>query len=245
MNSRCSRGGRLRVVTWFSAGVPVPAAARRRDPSFNTVESLSWPPQGFTTRTGGRWHGRPTGRGKRCGTRSRWRSAATAIALVLGTLAAFALQRYRFFGQNALSFVFLLPIALPGIVTGIALQNTFNRTIDLGPLELPRRLRVPLARHRPRHVLRRHRLQQRVARLRRLSPNLLEASADLGAHGIQTFRYVTFPLMRSALRGRRAPGVRAELRRDRRHHLHGRIGLRDAAAVDLWRHHRAPTTCPR
>ena len=53
---------------------------------------------------------------------------------MLGTLAAIGMQRYRFFGRNALSFVFVLPLALPGIVTGIALQNTFNRTVDLGPL---------------------------------------------------------------------------------------------------------------
>ena len=124
---------------------------------------------------------------------------ATVIALVLGTLAAFAMQRYQFFGTNAFSFLFVLPIALPGIVTGIALQNTFNRTIDLGLFDF----RVGFGFH---SLVIAHATfcvviayNNVIARLRRMSPNLLEASADLGAHGSQTFRYITFPLVRSAL----------------------------------------------
>ncbi|MFN8022894.1 MAG: ABC transporter permease [Acidimicrobiales bacterium] len=125
--------------------------------------------------------------------------AATVVALVLGTLAAMAMTRFTFFGKNVVSFLMVLPIALPGIVTGIALQNTFSRTIDLGLFSF----RVGFGYH---SLVIAHATfcvvvayNNVVARLRRSSPNLLEASADLGAHGSQTFRYVTFPLVRSAI----------------------------------------------
>jgi putative spermidine/putrescine transport system permease protein len=166
--------------------------------SFNTATSLSWPPQGFTLDW---WRQAWETDGPR---QALWNSVkvalvATGIALVLGTLAAFAMQRFRFFGRNAYSFLFVLPIALPGIVTGLALQNTFTRTIELGPIEF----RVGLGFH---SLVIAHATfcivlayNNVVARLRRSNPNLLEASADLGAHGSQTFRYVTFPLMRSAM----------------------------------------------
>ena len=124
---------------------------------------------------------------------------AMLLALVLGTLAAMAMARFDFFGKQAVSFVLMLPIALPGIVTGIALQNTFSRTIDLGLFSF----KIGLGFHA---VVMAHATfcvviayNNVVARLRRTAPNLLEASADLGAQGTQTFRYVTFPLMRSAL----------------------------------------------
>ncbi len=166
--------------------------------SFNKAKSLSWPPQGFTTHWwGDAWNADGP-------TDALWNSVkvafvATVIALVLGTLAAFAMQRFQFFGKNAVSFLFVLPIALPGIVTAIALQNTFSRTIDLGLFSF----RVGFGFH---SLVIAHATfcvviayNNVVARLRRSSPNLLEASADLGAHGTQTFRYVTFPLVRSAL----------------------------------------------
>lgn len=124
---------------------------------------------------------------------------AMLLALVLGTLAAMAMARFNFFGKNTVSFVLVLPIALPGIVTGLAMQNTFSRTIDLGLFSF----KIGLGFHA---VVIAHATfciviayNNVVARLRRTSPNLLEASADLGAHGTQTFRYITFPLMRSAL----------------------------------------------
>jgi len=118
---------------------------------------------------------------------------------VLGTLAAIGMQRYRFFGKNALSFLWVLPIALPGIVTGIALQNTFTRTIDIGVTEFKIGLGFfsLVVAHATFCVVVAY--NNVVARLRRSSPSLLEASADLGAHGSQTFRFVTFPLVRSAL----------------------------------------------
>jgi putative spermidine/putrescine transport system permease protein len=166
--------------------------------SFNTATSLSWPPQGLTLDW---WQQAWESEGPR---QALWNSvkvalAATGIALVLGTLAAFAMQRFKFFGRNAYSFLFVLPIALPGIVTGVALQNTFSRTISLGVVEF----RIGFGFH---SLVIAHATfcvvlayNNVIARLRRSSPNLLEASADLGAHGSQTFRYVTFPLMRSAM----------------------------------------------
>ena len=124
---------------------------------------------------------------------------AMLLALLLGTLAAMAMARFQFFGKNAVSFILVLPIALPGIVTGIAMQNTFSRTINLGFVSF----RAGFGFH---SVVIAHATfcvviayNNVVARLRRSSPNLIEASADLGAHGTQTFRYVTFPLIRSAL----------------------------------------------
>lgn len=166
--------------------------------SFNSANSLNWPPESLTLHW---WRDTWNSTGPKD---ALWSSvklalAATAIALVLGTLAAFAMQRYRFFGQDAISFLFVLPIALPGIVTAIALQNTFDRTIDLGPLEF----RIGFGFH---SLVIAHATfcvviayNNVIARLRRSAANLLEASADLGAHGAQTFRLVTFPLTRSAL----------------------------------------------
>ncbi|HEY1970104.1 MAG TPA: ABC transporter permease, partial [Pseudonocardia sp.] len=95
--------------------------------SFNADTSFGWPPSHFT----GEWWSRVVGNeGARAAlwTSVRVGIAATAIALVLGTKAAFALARYRFFGRDTVSLLLVLPIALPGIVTGIALNNAF-RTI--------------------------------------------------------------------------------------------------------------------
>ncbi|MFI5590450.1 ABC transporter permease [Amycolatopsis sp. NPDC051758] len=118
--------------------------------------------------------------------------AATAIALVLGTMAAFALQRYRFFGRNPVSLLIILPIALPGIVTGIALNNAFRTIlgINLGLL-------TAIIAHATFCIV--VVFNNVVARLRRMGGNLEEASMDLGATGFTTFRLVTFPMLRSAL----------------------------------------------
>jgi putative spermidine/putrescine transport system permease protein len=116
---------------------------------------------------------------------------ATAIALVLGSLLAAAVHRYRFFGRSAVSFLVILPIALPGIVTGIALNATF-RTL-FGGLTL---LTLVIG-HATFCVVVVY--NNVIARLRRTSSSLVEASADLGADPWQTFRHVTFPVIRSAL----------------------------------------------
>ena len=116
---------------------------------------------------------------------------ATLLALVLGTLASLAVARYRFFGRETISFVVILPIALPGIVTGMALNATFNTVgVQLGLLTI-------IIGHATFCIVVVY--NNTVARLRRTSQHLEEASADLGADTWQTFRYVTFPQLRSAL----------------------------------------------
>jgi putative spermidine/putrescine transport system permease protein len=120
---------------------------------------------------------------------------ATVTALVLGTMIAFAVQRYRFFGRDALSLVVVLPIALPGIVTGIALDTAFRSVIE--PLGVGKGLLSVVIGHATFCVVVVY--NNVLARLRRTGASLEEASADLGASSWQTFRYVTFPLIRSAL----------------------------------------------
>ena len=116
---------------------------------------------------------------------------ATILALILGTLASLAVARYSFFGRETISFLVILPIALPGIVTGMALNATFNTTgIPFGLLTI-------VVGHATFCIVVVY--NNAVARLRRTSQHLEEASADLGADTWQTFRYVTFPQLRSAL----------------------------------------------
>jgi putative spermidine/putrescine transport system permease protein len=117
---------------------------------------------------------------------------ATAIALVLGTLAALAVARFRFFGRDAVSFLVILPLALPGIVTGMALNSTFTQVLGVDLT-----LFTIIVGHATFCIVVVY--NNVIARLRRLGGSLEEASADLGAHTWQTFRYVTFPQMRSAL----------------------------------------------
>ena len=120
---------------------------------------------------------------------------ATVIALVLGTLASMAVARYRFFGREIITFAVILPIALPGIVTGLALQATI---IDvLGPLGLTFGLTTIIIGHATFCVVVIY--NNVIARMRRTSGSLDEASADLGADNWQTFRYVMLPQMRTAL----------------------------------------------
>jgi putative spermidine/putrescine transport system permease protein len=159
--------------------------------AFNARRTATWPPPGFTfdwwTRA---FHNH--------GVRSAlWTSiqaglGATAIALTLGTLAAFAVARYRFFGRESISFLVVLPIALPGIVTGMALNSTFTQVLGVDLT-----LFTIIVGHATFCIVVVY--NNVIARLRRLGGSLEEASADLGAHTWQTFRYVTFPQMRSAL----------------------------------------------
>ncbi len=116
---------------------------------------------------------------------------ATAIAMVLGTLAAFALYRAAFFGRTVVSFLFVLPIALPGIITGMALNSYFTYwhqalglwTIIVGHATFC----IVIV------------FNNVVARLRRLPTSLTEASMDLGADGFQTFVHITLPSISTAL----------------------------------------------
>ena len=116
---------------------------------------------------------------------------ATALAVILGSLASFAVHRHRFFGREAISFALVLPIALPGIITGMALNATFNNFgIPFGTLTI-------VVGHATFCVVVVY--NNVIARLRRSSSSIEEASADLGADSWQTFRYVTFPVLRTAI----------------------------------------------
>jgi putative spermidine/putrescine transport system permease protein len=128
---------------------------------------------------------------------------ATVVALVLGSAAAFAVHRYRFFGRDAVSFVVVLPIALPGIVTGMALNAAINvgvRGFDLGPLHVTGPqfgIATIIVGHATFCVVVVY--NNVVARLRRLGRSLEEASMDLGADTWQTFRRITLPSLATAL----------------------------------------------
>jgi putative spermidine/putrescine transport system permease protein len=158
--------------------------------SFNTVSSLSWPPKGFTLHW---WQSalHSTGARDALWVSLKTATGATAVALVLGLLASLAVHRFKFFGRESLNLMIVLPIALPGIVTGIALNAAFRQAgFELGLTSL-------IVAHATFCIVVLY--NNLLARLRRLSPNLEEASADLGAHTFQTFRYITFPLLRTAL----------------------------------------------
>jgi putative spermidine/putrescine transport system permease protein len=116
---------------------------------------------------------------------------ATLVAIVLGTLAAGALARTRFFGREALSLLIILPIALPGIITGISLRSAFNL------MDIPFSFWTIVLGHATFCIVVVY--NNAVARLRRTSPSLIEASMDLGADGFQTFRYVLLPNLGTAL----------------------------------------------
>jgi putative spermidine/putrescine transport system permease protein len=159
--------------------------------AFNSSRSFAFPPSGATLRwwvdalnSQGMWNSLRTSVIVGLG--------ATAIALMLGTMAAFAVQRYRFFGRQVVSFLVVLPITLPGIVTGIALNATFTSalgvTLGLGTVIVGHATFCIV-------VV----FNNTQARLRRLGANVEEASADLGATAWQTFRLVTLPRMRGAL----------------------------------------------
>ena len=118
-------------------------------------------------------------------------SAATLLALFLGTLAAFALVRWRFKGKEALTLLFVLPIALPGIITGIALLSAIKlANLNAGFLTI-------VAGHATFCIVIVY--NNVIARLRRLPANWIEASMDLGADAFQTFRYVLLPQIATAL----------------------------------------------
>ena len=118
-------------------------------------------------------------------------SVATLAAMVLGTLAAAAVYRSNFFGRDAISFLLVLPIALPGIVTGIALRSA------LGALDIPFSFWTIVIGHATFCVVTVY--NNVLARFRRSSNSLIEASMDLGANAFQTFRYVVLPNIGTAL----------------------------------------------
>jgi putative spermidine/putrescine transport system permease protein len=159
--------------------------------AFNASNILEWPPPGLTLDWFPKAIENEFAR-ESFVTSLKAAAAATAIAIVLGTLASLAVARHRFFGRETISFLVILPIALPGIVTGVALSNTFTQVlgIDLS-------LFTVIVGHATFCIVVIY--NNVVARLRRVSASFEEASADLGAHTWQTFRFVTVPNLRSAL----------------------------------------------
>lgn len=159
--------------------------------AFTTEEkSFQWPPPGFTTKWFAVAWNRP----------DIWEaltlsvkvaSIATVIALVLGTLAAAAVGRTRFFGREVISLLVILPIALPGIITGIALRSAFSLA------DIPFTFWTIILGHATFCVVVVY--NNAVARFRRTSGSLIEASMDLGADGFQTFRHVILPNIATAL----------------------------------------------
>jgi putative spermidine/putrescine transport system permease protein len=158
--------------------------------AFNRSNVQSWPIPGWTLHWFGEtWHNDEA-------RSALWLSVrvgllATAIALVLGSMAAFAVHRFRFFGRESISLLFVLPIALPGIITGMALNSFYSFrhlqfsiwTIVIGHATFC----IVVV------------YNNVLARLRRTSTSLVEASMDLGADGWQTFRYVLWPVLSTAL----------------------------------------------
>ncbi len=117
--------------------------------------------------------------------------AATIIALLLGSAAAFAVHRFRFFGREAISLLLVLPLALPGIITGIALQSFFRfNSVNLS-------LYTIIIGHTTFCIVVIY--NNVLARLRQSPQTLVEASSDLGARPVQTFRFITLPILRTAL----------------------------------------------
>ena len=158
--------------------------------AFNPSRLQAWPPTGFTLHWFAEAASNP-GVTQALVNSLIVATLATAIALVLGTLAALGVQRYAFFGRQTISFFLVLPIALPGVVTGIALRTSFvTFGVDFGLLTI-------VIGHATFCVVIAY--NNVVARLRRLPRSPEEASADLGANAFTTFRRVTLPGMGTAL----------------------------------------------
>jgi putative spermidine/putrescine transport system permease protein len=159
--------------------------------SFNASKSFSWPPTQLTTEW---WSKAGTNTGVR--EAMKWSLlaglSATAIALLLGTALAFAVSRYSFFGRNTISLLVVLPISLPGIVTGIALNNAFTKQLGIST-----GLFTVIVGHATFCIVVVY--NNAIARLNRMGTSLQEASMDLGANGITTFRLITLPNLASAL----------------------------------------------
>src|ERR1700682_4442324 len=162
--------------------------------AFNPARSQAWPLPGLSTR----WF---TATWNNADVRTALLTSlkaglgATTVALVLGSLAAFAVNRFRFFGRETVSFVLILPLALPGIVTGMALNSAINVGGQLFGLSFG--LGTIIIGHATFCVV--VVFNNVVARLRRVPGSLVEASMDLGADGWQTFRHVVLPNIATAL----------------------------------------------
>jgi putative spermidine/putrescine transport system permease protein len=162
--------------------------------AFNSRRTLKWPIPGLTFEWFNKAFHNPGVRDALL-TSIKAATGATLIAVLLGTLASLAVARYRFFGRDTISFLVVLPIALPGIVTGMALNATFREVLN--PLGVGLGLFTVIVGHATFCIVVIY--NNVVARLRRESGSFEEASADLGASTWQTFRLVTLPALRSAM----------------------------------------------
>jgi putative spermidine/putrescine transport system permease protein len=158
--------------------------------AFNKSNVQSWPIPGFTTKWFSvAWHSQDV-------RDALWLSVrvalvATGAAILLGSMAAVGVARFSFFGREAISFLLVLPIALPGIVTGMALNSFFiagHITVSMWTIVIGHATFCIVIVY-----------NNALARLRRSSPSLIEASMDLGADGWQTFRFVVWPVLSTAL----------------------------------------------
>ncbi len=159
--------------------------------AFTTEDkSYQWPPPGLTTKWFAVTWNRP----------DVWdalflsvkvAAISTGIALVLGTLCAAAVARAKFFGRETISLLVILPIALPGIITGISLRSAFNLA------DIPYSFWTIVLGHATFCIVVVY--NNAVARFRRTSGSLIEASMDLGANSFQTFRFVILPNIATAL----------------------------------------------
>ena len=159
--------------------------------SFNGSTTLSWPVRSLTLQ----WWSKAlssTGLLAAVGTSLEVAVAATVVSLILGTLCAIALQRYEFFGKSAVNLLVVLPIALPGIVTGIALNNAFTTMLGV-----KLSIFTLIVAHVTFTIVTVY--NNAFARLGQLGRHVEEASADLGARLWTTFTKVTFPRIRTSL----------------------------------------------
>ena len=186
------RWGRVALRVWVTAVllflfVPIALIILY---AFNRSNIQSWPISGFSLKWfSGAWQDSDVRSSLLLSVKAGL--LATGAALLLGTASAFAVHRFRFFGREVVSFLLLLPIALPGIITGIALNSFFAFTgvkLSLWTIVIGHATFCIVIVY-----------NNALARLRRLSGSLTEASMDLGARGWQTFRFVTFPMLSTSL----------------------------------------------
>ena len=163
--------------------------------SFNADRTFGWPPPSYTTKW---WDLALHASGPRDAflTSVKAGIGATAIALVLGALLALALSRFDFFGKRVINLLVILPIALPGIVTGVALQSVIQNLLQ-PVFGISAGLFTIIVGHSTFCIV--VVFNNVAARLRRMGGSLEAASADLGARPMQTMRLVTYPLLRSSL----------------------------------------------
>ncbi len=190
--SKSSKLGLLAVVGFVLAFMYIPLFVVIIN-SFNAAQLSSWPIQSFSLHW---WEFAATYEPIRLALLNSVivATAAMIVASVLGTLVAFALNRYDFFGKSTVNLLVVLPIALPGVVTGVAFSNTYSNFlspmgIDIGYFGL-------IVSHATFCIV--MVFNNVFARLKRMSPSLEEASMDLGAGLFETFRLVTFPQFRSS-----------------------------------------------